>query len=338
MADDTGITLHVEGLTDDQDHLVLTDDDGEHFHLAVDEATATIASRSPARTASRYAAATESTSRERSKETSMATADTLAPRDIQARIRAGASVDDVIAESAMERDRVERYAGPMLAERSHVASLARGTEIRRDMASDVALARAVSERLKPLGVDEGTADWDSWRRDDGRWVVRIAYSFGRDERSGHWVFDPRAGSLVADDAEARWLIDPSAAEPAADQRASKPRLASVVALAPSAPADDDANLSAAPVSDHSVEPDEAPPVDDVDDVDDDANDALHALEEHSTHADDDGTDEVLVLAEQVQATLDDLVDEPPVAKPKRKGRAAVPSWDDIVFGSRTPQE
>jgi hypothetical protein len=51
--------------------------------------------------------------------------------------------------------------------------------------------------------------------------------------------------------------------------------------------------------------------------------------------------------EQVQATLDELTDDDtdghgpsqPSPKPtKRRGRASVPSWDDIVFGSRKPQD
>jgi Protein of unknown function (DUF3071) len=345
---DDRIVLNVQGLNPEQDALVLIDADGEEFSLNVDEATSVIASRSPARTASRYAAATDGPGRNRSKETSMAQTDTLAPREIQARIRAGASIDDVINESSMDRERVERYAGPMLAERSHVAGLARGTEIRRDMASDVALSRAVGERLTPMGLEEAAADWDAWRREDGRWVVRIAYTYGRDQRRGHWVFDPRAGSIIADDAEARWLIDPSAPEPAAEDRATKPRLASVVSFTAVATDDDLPEEGAGDQDSEVVETTSATSLTSVEaladplDVEDEAVAALHVLEQSSQQP-EGGTDEVIVLAGQVQATLDDLVDdddESPKSRPatKRKGRASVPSWDDIVFGSRKPQE
>jgi hypothetical protein len=320
-ADHDHVALSVVGLGTDQDVLVLADEDGQTFSIPVDAATSAIATRSPARTASRYAAATEGAGRTRTAEDPMHD-DTLRPREIQARIRAGASVDDVVAESGMSRERVERYAGPMLAERSHVAELARDTEIRRDMASDVSLARAVAERLGPLGVEASSSNWDAWRRDDGRWVVRIAYSYGREERRGHWVFDPRARSLVTDDAEARWLIDPGAPEPAEGERASKPRLAAVVALTQTEP--------------------------DVD-VDDEPEDAA-VMAEEATHALvelDEGTPDLAELTEQVQTTLDEIeVPEPETStgterspKPaKRKGRASVPSWDDIVFGSRKPQD
>jgi hypothetical protein len=308
--------LHVVGLSEDEDFLVVAGDDGTAFRLAVDDATSAVAGRSPARTADRYAAARPPATRD--PETTMDL--TLRPRDIQARIRAGATVDDVIAESSLPRDRVERYAGPMLAERAHVATLARDTEVRRDLASDAPLSRAVAERLTTVGVDEATADWDAWRREDGRWVVRIAYAAGRVERSGHWVFDPRAGSLLADDAEARWLIDPSAPEPEDTERASKPRLASVVALANDGSHDDDAE--------------------DLEDLEPDAAEGLSLIE--------DTPSDVTAVAQDVQATLDEITPEEPEApvaapsraKPttKRKGRASVPSWDDIVFGSRRGED
>ena len=75
--------------------------------------------------------------------------ETMRPRDIQARIRAGASVDDVIVESGLDRERVERFAAPMLAEREHIIYLALDTELRRDFANDISLVAAVSERLTP---------------------------------------------------------------------------------------------------------------------------------------------------------------------------------------------
>jgi hypothetical protein len=325
------VDLVVVGLSEDHGLLVLIDEDGQTFAIPVDDATSAIAGRSPARTASRYATATENAGRSRSAEDPMSN-DALRPRDIQARIRAGASVEDVIAESGMERDHVERYAGPMLAERDHVATLARTTEIRRDMASDVSLSRAVAERLTPLGVDESSADWDAWRREDGRWVVRIAYTFGREERRGHWVFDPRARSLVVDDAEARWLIDPAAPEPADGERATKPRLAAVVALG-------GAPTGAAPMA-------EPAPTEDIDDPE--IVRELTAEVDRALERLDERTAGLPELTEQVQATLDELADEEDASdasttqrspRPaKRKGRASVPSWDDIVFGSRKPQD
>ncbi|MDQ2626687.1 MAG: septation protein SepH, partial [Actinomycetota bacterium] len=48
----------------------------------------------------------------------------LRPKDIQARIRAGASVEQVAAAAGVDVSRVERFAHPVLLERSRAAELA----------------------------------------------------------------------------------------------------------------------------------------------------------------------------------------------------------------------
>ena len=55
----------------------------------------------------------------------------LTPRDIQARIRAGESLEDVADGAGIPLDRVERFAAPVLAEREHVASMAMSSSVRR---------------------------------------------------------------------------------------------------------------------------------------------------------------------------------------------------------------
>jgi hypothetical protein len=48
----------------------------------------------------------------------------LRPKEIQSRIRAGASVEQVAAAAGVDIDRVERFAHPVLLERSRAAELA----------------------------------------------------------------------------------------------------------------------------------------------------------------------------------------------------------------------
>src|SRR5262245_35240972 len=54
----------------------------------------------------------------------------LSPRDIQARIRAGESADDVARIAGVPVDRVLRYAGPVLQERAMLAQHARRTRLK----------------------------------------------------------------------------------------------------------------------------------------------------------------------------------------------------------------
>ena len=55
----------------------------------------------------------------------------LSPREIQTRIRSGESVEDVARVAGVDRDRVERFAAPVIAEREHVAGLAMTSSARR---------------------------------------------------------------------------------------------------------------------------------------------------------------------------------------------------------------
>src|SRR5688500_20400909 len=55
----------------------------------------------------------------------------LTPRDIQARIRAGETLEDVARVAGIPMDRVERFGAPGIAEREHVASMAMASSVRR---------------------------------------------------------------------------------------------------------------------------------------------------------------------------------------------------------------
>lgn len=109
------------------------------------------------------------------------------PRDIQARFRAGASVEDVVAESGWEAERVKRYEWPILAERSHVVAEAcrvtvSGTNPSHEGYRSVfegeprTLRETVDERAAELGVDRSSFDWDAWLREDQLWTVQLSFS------------------------------------------------------------------------------------------------------------------------------------------------------------------
>ncbi len=131
----------------------------------------------------------------------------LRPRDIQARIRAGESVLAVAAVAQVSADKIMPYCVPVLAERRHVADLARRHHVRRRNAEGPAqsLDTVVSERLRSRGVNPDTTQWDSWRREDGRWTVHTTYQSGEREHTADFVFDAVGRYSLADDDEARWL-------------------------------------------------------------------------------------------------------------------------------------
>ncbi|MEV6413942.1 septation protein SepH [Kribbella sp. NPDC051718] len=168
----------------------------------------------------------------------------LRPRDIQARIRAGESPEAVAAVAQMPMERVMAFAGPVLAERDHVASLAQRASVRRRGGGDAPtrnLGAWVTERLRIRGVDPATAEWDAWRRDDGRWAVRVSYFVEEnDEKVAMFAYDAPGRYAVPDDDEARWLVGEQA-QVIAPQPTSERRLTAVadfdLSLAPDHGAD-----------------------------------------------------------------------------------------------------
>jgi hypothetical protein len=140
----------------------------------------------------------------------------MRPREIQARIRAGASVEQVAAAAGAPSERIEPFAHAVLLERSHMARLARRAHPVHADGPDVrTLEELVTEAFRQRGHDAGSVTWDSWRGDDGKWVVALRWRAGRSDNQARWTFHPGAhgGTVTAIDDHATNLIDPQPAAP-----------------------------------------------------------------------------------------------------------------------------
>jgi hypothetical protein len=237
----------------------------------------------------------------------------LRPRDIQARIRAGETPEQVAAAAHTTVDKVMPYAAPVLAEREHVAERAQRSSIRRP-ASDAphgarTLGDAVTAHLHGRNVDPELIAWDAWRREDGRWALTGRFSIQGRDGLAELTFDQPGNFVVLDNDDARWLVgdlpDP-AAEPEPEPGVRR--------------------LAAVPVDEHQLTL---------------GDDVLGIVDEPIEAFLDDkpGLDESELADEAADAMALDDEDEPepdpePVRRPvkKTRGRASVPSWDEIMFG------
>jgi hypothetical protein len=128
----------------------------------------------------------------------------LRPREIQTRVRAGESAEQIAAASGMPLERVLRFAYAVLQERGRVIAQARSTPVGPRAAE--ALGDLVEERLISRGTDETTLEWDAWRREDGRWAIRLAWRHGDREHAANWSLDLVRRALQAEDPAAEQLI------------------------------------------------------------------------------------------------------------------------------------
>ena len=136
----------------------------------------------------------------------------LTPKEIQARIRAGASVEQVAAAAGADVSRVERFAHPVLLERSRAAELATAAHpVLADGPAVMTLLETVTTALVARGLQHDATTWDAWKNEDGRWTVQLTWHAGRSDNRAHFRFTPGAhgGTVTALDDAAGELIDPN---------------------------------------------------------------------------------------------------------------------------------
>ena len=186
--------LRLVGVHEDGLHLLLADDEGNRFTVPLDEALRAAARRD----------------RPRLGQLQIEISGGLRPKDVQAMIRAGMTAEEVAERAGWTVEKVHRYEGPILAEREHVASLARQVRLRPRGGSHggaPTLDARVAERLRTREIDADSAQWDSRRTDKGAWTVLLLFNAGGRQREAAWSFDPLARTVSAVDDEARWLSE-----------------------------------------------------------------------------------------------------------------------------------
>ncbi len=275
----------------------------------------------------------------------------LRPRDIQARIRSGESAEEVAAAAGTSVEAIMPYASPVLAERAHVAWNAQKSSLRRASGSTGAgrtLGEAVELFLSEHRLHDDDVAWDAWRRPDGRWLLSADVDAGGVRRSAEFVHDVAGRYVVADNDDARAMTGDLGGTPAAPA----PRRLTSLAAGEDLPLGDDAIEL---VRDREDEPFDVPAGDaDWMGVDGAApvEEPLEAPGEETTEIVVPAADPEVVAEERSAAGAGetdhtgqtDQVEEPELdlgvepqetaaqKSAKRKGRASVPSWDEIMFG------
>jgi hypothetical protein len=234
----------------------------------------------------------------------------LRPKEIQDRIRAGETAEEIADAAGVPIERVRRFEGPVLAERAYRAEEAQRATLRQpgDSGPGRSLGDVVTERLRMFGVDPADAEWDSRKRSDGGWQVRLAFSVGSRPHLAEWVYDPyRKHVAPAEDTAARLCL-PEADLPEATSRLRAEARATVTPIA--------SRLAAPAQPEH----DPGQPAE-----------AVRAPAPARSRA--------------AEAEADTAQAAPaPRERPARKAaggrsrRSSVPSWDEIMFGTSRPSD
>ena len=264
----------------------------------------------------------------------------LRPREIQALLRAGACAVDIAREHNVEVSQITRYEAPVQAEKDYALSRALSSHI-GSLPDSPVMGDLVVDRLAARGVSPDSLNWSASRQADSPWVIQLTFVQGAVEHGAQWRL-PSSGHLEAIDEEARWLTE--TASPTGVQT-----FAALPTPAPLPTADEDDMQQREALIDQ-LNSQRGKPQEIEYDIDEDEEDKdlphlpagveslaarIHSLTEarrSSTQADEETQSGA--QTDEPPLPLEQLEDVPSAPAPKKSKRRSVPSWDEIVFGSR----
>src|SRR6478736_9196535 len=168
--------LKVIGTEDET--IVLATESGERFSLAIDDV---------------LRAELRRTRREREGDERIVRP---SPREIQSHIRAGMSAEEVASLLGARVEDIQRFEGPVLAEREHIVgqALAVPVLLGNDLDGDTHPTFGTAVRAKLAEAGASGERWTSWKEPTG-WIVKLEFAAGDIDHDARWGFDPRRSTL-----------------------------------------------------------------------------------------------------------------------------------------------
>ncbi|VEH04416.1 Protein of uncharacterised function (DUF3071) [Corynebacterium kutscheri] len=241
----------------------------------------------------------------------------MRPREIQERIRGGASIEEVAELNDVVPSRIETYAHPILLERARIAELAKKSHpVRDDGPAKLTLWEILATAFAARDIDLSQTTWDAYRDPSQQWIVKISWKAGLSENEAEYSYHRHgtgATTAVARNGAAADLIDPDFIQPVRklSSLSHQDQVAGIDALIGTRP--------------HSIKHtrDDLPVVQDA--------------------AQDSPTPTIAATpAEQptesvVEAEGEDFLQHPDntTTQSKRRRKAITPHWEDVLLGVRT---
>jgi hypothetical protein len=312
-------------LGSDGDFLLLEDSEGQKFRLLLDQQLrGAIKSESP----------------------QMLDQPRLSPREIQEEIRVGRSIEEIVQASGAPVDYVMKFAQPVLDELNHAVlnALTVRLEVPGDRFNNPTtreFGEIIKARLAASGA--GIEKWSAMKAPEHGFYIYCEYELAGRQNKATWLYDPKRLALIPENEAAISLSSGDRiAAPAPKLRPVQTpasnftsNLADTVEIVRELP--QPLPISAVPTAEPS------PAISDTADL-------LEALrkkrnerelgEDHDQAPQTDFLSVVPDFEEQESFADEDVSQEPEIISPEtppvnKRGRASIPSWDEIVFGTKT---
>lgn len=287
---------------------------------------------------------------------------TLTPREIQAEIRLGTSVAELVAKTGADEDQVAKFAAPIITELKHIVTLARN--IRLSLAGDrftdptqIEFGTVMDERLESNHATD--VRWSSKKTVEGVWLVSAEYLLNGEPGVATWSFDPKNLFLVPENQSALLLSNASPLSLAETLKPIKPEqvLHPTVTAAQVEPEIE----ATTPTAGLTIVP-ELTEVETTEThteiitvVETETRTTFHVVEDHHTHSEEDivfihedelppkevfneplETTEKFEAVEQIETTVEEPQVQEPVAeqtKPQSTSR-----WAEVLFGTKDDED
>lgn len=130
------------------------------------------------------------------------------PRDIQTLIRGGMTAEEVASSTGEELAYIERFEGPVVAERNHVLASALSIPVASGdidpLAGETTFGAAIDERLNDLRASDRS--WAAWKDGEGGvWTVRLRFTTEAIQHEAVWGYEPKKATLTPRGKEATSL-------------------------------------------------------------------------------------------------------------------------------------
>jgi hypothetical protein len=130
------------------------------------------------------------------------------PREIQAHIRAGMSAADVAEITGAPIDYIQRFEGPIVAEREHTVVMALSVPVHTatdvdPTAEGTPFGVVLRERLSSLGASRER--WASWKEPESGWILKLEFTSDGIDHDARWSYDIRKHALTPLNPEATTL-------------------------------------------------------------------------------------------------------------------------------------
>lgn len=321
----------IKFLGSDGDFLLLEDANGQRYRLLVDELVRrAIRGESP----------------------NQLDSPSISPREIQEEIRVGRTIEEIVHSSGAPEQYVRKFAQPVLDELNH--AVLNALTVRLEIAGDrfnEPTAREFGEIIKSrlAASGAGIEKWSAMKAPDSGFFIYCEFELDGEMKKATWSYDPKRLILAP---ENQIAISLSSQDRLVEQT---PKLKTV----PTAPSGITENLAetvdlvrSIPVIDTNFSQIEEPMTQDREPAISETADLLEALrkkrearenpEDLEPHPSTEGLKIVTLPPEHLQEPVQNQEPEPIPAPAledqptnQKRGRASIPSWDEIVFGTKT---